>query len=161
RFIRETAAAIGCAVDFVAGAVLAILGAATGTSLALAVTPDWHELALLWILLVGPSGDGKSPALRAVCEPLYAAHARAVREYETRWTIYEQARRRALTPKDRAAAETLRPAPLVRRFLDDVTVEAIAPILRSTPKGIPLVKDELSGWVLSMDQYRAGGRGAD
>lgn len=34
-------------------------------------------------------------------------------------------------------------------------------VLEGTPRGVMAVRDELAGWVRSMDQYRAGGKGAD
>jgi hypothetical protein len=35
------------------------------------------------------------------------------------------------------------------------------PILTENPRGVVLVRDELAGWVLAMNQYREGGKGAD
>lgn len=45
--------------------------------------------------------------------------------------------------------------------VDDVTVERLADILDENPRGVTSAQDELSGWVLSMNQYKAGGKGAD
>ncbi|MGM0806469.1 MAG: DUF3987 domain-containing protein [Bacillota bacterium] len=41
----------------------------------------------------------------------------------------------------------------------DATWEALAEILENNPRGIMFHRDELSGWVKGMDQYRA--KGAD
>jgi hypothetical protein len=48
-----------------------------------------------------------------------------------------------------------------RTLVEDTTVEALAVVLEGTTRGVLAVRDELSGWVRSMDQYRQGGRGAD
>ena len=48
-----------------------------------------------------------------------------------------------------------------RVVVEDVTTEALAVVLAGTPRGIATHRDELSGWVRSMDQYKQGGRGAD
>jgi hypothetical protein len=42
----------------------------------------------------------------------------------------------------------------------DATIEAIAATLENNPDGIAYVSDEISGWVLSFNQYRLG-KGAD
>ena len=48
-----------------------------------------------------------------------------------------------------------------RTLVEDTTVEALAVVLEGTPRGVLAMRDELSGWVRSMDQYKAGGKGAD
>jgi hypothetical protein len=45
-------------------------------------------------------------------------------------------------------------------FTTDVTLEALAALLEQNPRGVVCLQDELTGWVLAMDQYK-GGKGAD
>jgi hypothetical protein len=47
-----------------------------------------------------------------------------------------------------------------RVVVDDTTVEALAGILESNPRGVLVARDELAGWVRAMDQYKSG-KGAD
>ncbi len=47
-----------------------------------------------------------------------------------------------------------------RTWTGDVTVERLARLLQDNPRGLVLIRDELSGWVKSMNQYK-GGKGAD
>ena len=51
-------------------------------------------------------------------------------------------------------------APEKRTWTSDVTVERLAKLLSENPRGLLLIRDELSGWVKSMNQYRQG-KGAD
>jgi hypothetical protein len=44
--------------------------------------------------------------------------------------------------------------------VSDATVEALAPLLLASPRGLLLARDELVGWIGSFDRY-AGGKGAD
>jgi hypothetical protein len=62
-----------------------------------------------------------------------------------------------------SAAVPPKPEPPVHKRLvvSDATTEALVPILKDNPRGVVRVGDELTGWVQSMNQYRAGGRGAD
>src|SRR5262249_12635389 len=40
------------------------------------------------------------------------------------------------------------------------TVEAMAPVLLANPRGVSIIRDELTAWVAAMNAYRAG-KGAD
>lgn len=55
---------------------------------------------------------------------------------------------------------TLTPPTVQRRWTSDVTTEKLAMLLQEQPRGILIVRDELTGWVRGMNQYK-GGRGAD
>jgi hypothetical protein len=45
-------------------------------------------------------------------------------------------------------------------YTTDATLEALIQLLHQNPRGLLFVRDELTAWVLGMNQYR-GGRGAD
>ena len=47
-----------------------------------------------------------------------------------------------------------------RCVASDTTVEALVSILEDNPRGLLIHRDELAGWVRSMDQYK-GGKGSD
>jgi len=47
-----------------------------------------------------------------------------------------------------------------RLWTSDVTVEALGPLLETNPRGLLIVKDELIGWINSMNQYKRG-QGSD
>lgn len=44
-------------------------------------------------------------------------------------------------------------------YLEDATVEAIAPALIARPRGSGIVKEELSGWFLQLNTYKKSGGG--
>ncbi len=55
----------------------------------------------------------------------------------------------------------LPPKPVLRRIATvDATTESLAPLLANNPRGMVTLKDELSGWISSMNQYK-GGKGSD
>jgi hypothetical protein len=69
-FIEEVAEALPCPPDFVGVPMLAVLGAAIGTSRVLQVKPGWHEGPRLFTAVVADPGSKKSPALALVMQPV-------------------------------------------------------------------------------------------
>lgn len=59
-------------------------------------------------------------------------------------------------PPEKPRRPTLRQA-----IFDDTTTEAAAKVMNENPRGVIVVKDELIGFVRSMNQYRGGGKGSD
>jgi hypothetical protein len=54
------------------------------------------------------------------------------------------------------------PAPKPRRIdVDDATMEVLPAILADNPRGLVMIRDELSAFILGMNQYKAGGKGND
>ena len=59
-----------------------------------------------------------------------------------------------------AAAKPQRPI-LSRFVVKDITIEALISRLQENPRGLLYYRDEGTAWILSMNQYRDRGRGAD
>lgn len=106
----------------------------------------WSQSARLWGLVVAPSGAGKSPAQRAMLNPLHSIQ----RE------LYVQ-HQRAL---EAIAADEEKP-PRPWRVLSDSTVEALSEALRDHPRGLLMANDELEGFMGSLDQYKRGAASRD
>jgi putative DNA primase/helicase len=137
----------------------------------------------LWGAIVGSPGLLKSPALKEALAPMNAliagamdAHADSMAEYESEKEISEArqewyvAEKKKLAKKGDMAAlqsfmESNRPEdtpeePTQRRFrTEDVTVEKLAELLNQNPNGIMVHRDELVGFLRSLDRYgREGDR---
>ena len=60
-----------------------------------------------------------------------------------------------------AASLASRPKPvLLRIIVSDATTESLAPLSAENPRGVIMLKDEMSGWAASMNQYK-NGKGTD
>jgi hypothetical protein len=151
---------------------LAGMCAGIGNSRTIALHASWHEPAIIWAVVVAPSGSGKSPALELVTRPAERRDAEALREHKE--AIKEHAAALALHEKamrgwERGAGKgnlnatppTAPEAPVCERFVtSDVTFEALAAMLAASPRGILLACDELAAW-LNFGRYSAnGGRAA-
>ena len=125
---------------------------------------------MLWTAIIGPSGTTKSPALEAALAPLYRRQALALRDHREAMQRYGvesgeyQMQLKAWQARGRAAGEPQPEPPcepvLERFWCSDVTVEALAVRLQSSPRGLLIVRDELAGWFGGFDQYK-GGKGGD
>lgn len=169
EFIQSAARSIGCPVEFIAGPILAMVGAIAGNGARLQVKTSWVEPAILWAVVVAPPGAAKTPALDAAIEPIRRLQARSMERYAAAMAEYRDAldRWRSTKGKPRGVAP-LEPAPL-QYLTGDSTVEALARLL--TPPddlaiigppvtGLLYAADEGAAWMRSHNQYKAG-RGND
>jgi hypothetical protein len=143
-------ASIACPVDYVAAACLTAASGAAGRSVILLVKSGYFATVALYLALVGGPSSGKSPALGAAMAPLRDLATLLYFSWRNAMAAWE-----AAEPAERG------PMPvLVRLMTTDPTTEALAPILERNPRGVVVSPDEMTKWVLSMDQYK-GGKGGD
>lgn len=168
-FVTEAAASIGCDETFVALPLLAAAGAAIGTTARLALKPDWPVPPILWPVVVGESGTAKSPALAAVTEhvqrhekELRDQHLADVGDFEAAKASHDKAFSAWQKSKKDEQPPRRPEYPVAQRALVvDPTVEALATVLADNPRGVLLARDELAGWLGSMDRYASGRSGGD
>lgn len=132
EFVNAGTKAIGCDASYIALPALAVCGAALGNTVRLELKGGWLVPPILWVCIVGDSGTSKSPAFSLVMEPLRQRQHAALRD---------------------STGE--------RFYVEDTTVEAIAPLMAANLRGLLLLRDELSGWFASFDRYSSGKGGGD
>jgi hypothetical protein len=160
HFIRAVAASIGCPEDLVALPCLVIAAGPIGRSVTMRIRPDHLVHCSFYGMNVGPPASGKSPALAKAARPLRAIDQRLHEDYETRRRAYDAAREDFERATKSARSTKPEKPPMESVVIDDVTVEAVAPLLARNPRGLTLVRDEGSAWLSSFDAYRSG-RGGD
>jgi hypothetical protein len=162
--VKRAARSIGCDLSFIALPLLTVFASAIGTTRYVRAKRSWTEPPILWTALVGESGGYKTPAFRFALTPLrrrqslafdaaserQAEHDAAVLRYDAE--LSEWKRRKCVgDPPSKP-----QPPEAERYIVSDPTVEALAPILRSNPRGVLLARDELSGWFGSFNAYGGG-----
>jgi hypothetical protein len=173
RLIREGSKALPCPPEFIGVPMLPVQGIAIGTSRAIEVKPGWVEGPRINGAVVADPGSKKSPALALALAPLYARQekyrtkfADSKKEYEGKLADFEiqEALWRDLLRKQEARREDRPQRPeeptMAQIWTSDATLEALAELIERNPRGVLMARDELTGWVLSMNQYK-GGKGAD
>lgn len=180
KWVLDIARRVGCPLEYVA--VAAMIAAAVLVGRRVAIRPkrhdDWSVVANLWGGVVGRPGELKTPALDEALRPLnrlvkeaeekYQANLKA---FEAKATLeklqYEAAKKsyqNALTAKakDEAliadlAAQIQAPPddtpPDRKRFVvNDATTEKLLEILRENPNGVLQFRDELVGFLRTLDK---------
>jgi hypothetical protein len=172
RFVREESAAMPCPPDLIALPMLAVLGGAVGNTRELEVKRGWREGPRIYVAAVARAGEMKTPALNRAAVPMKERQAELAAEHRRALADYEEALARHAVEmqqwkKDAAKSANVgvppekpeRPA-MARTFTDDATMEALGRRLNENPRGVVFMRDEITGWVASLNQYRAG-KGAD
>lgn len=166
RMAEAVAASMPCPVDMPACTMLAAASAAIGATRRLKIKTSWYEQARLWIAVVARPGSKKSPAASCVLSPIRHAQKRLRREYEKAREQYEVELAEWKAEAEAAVAARRNPPekprePIERQLeVGDTTREALCDLLRENPRGLLINRDELTGWVLSLNQYK-GGKGDD
>jgi len=178
RFVEEGARAFRCPPDYLGLPVLVLAGAAIGATRVLELKPGWCEGPRFYAVIVGDPGQKKSPVLKAAEEPFHrrqqelaAAYEEAKRRYHRELAQYEvelarwqEGVRKAAKqggPEPGDKPEEPRPSVMESCYTTNVTVEALAGLLRDNLRGLAILPDEATAWVRSLNQYKAGGKGAD
>ena len=174
-WVADVAERVQCPPDFVAVGVLVAAAAVIGRKVAIRPKrqDDWAVVPNLWGLAVGPPGMMKSPALAEALRPLHRLVTDAQAQYEEQMLVHQfrlaetKARRHDLARRLRAALEDEAPTeelrqqfeamrytpPVAKRYLvNDTTVEKLGELLNHHPNGLLLFRDELSGWLHTMDR---------
>jgi Protein of unknown function (DUF3987) len=178
RWVRETANDTAAPPDYLAGSLLAYSSAALGNARWASPTPSWKEPPNLWFGLVGVPSSGKTPATQPVVNAAAELEADDEPAFDEARKAYERDANRAKAVYDvwqgeiKIAVKNGSPAPDMpadaippdmpvrpRLKVADSTREELGAILGGNPKGLLVIRDELTGWLGSMDQY--GGHGSD
>ena len=164
-YVRNGARALGCDESYIALPLLSALAMAVGNSRRIQLKRSWCEPAILWTAIVGESGSLKSPAIELALKPLRKMQGEALREYEAEMEQYSKDLAEYERQKGQRRNSVLGPdkpkEPIAKRFYcSDATVEAVAGLLRNAPRGLLLMRDELSGWLKGFNLYK-GGKGSD
>lgn len=172
NWVIQTAENTNAPVDYVAFSLLAGAAGVVGLSRSISTQTDWVQHCAIWLGIVGDPSSGKSPAIKPIRDILNTIekerkpdYLKAYREWEGAYIIAEQKekewrRRIKKNPKENLSRpdEAIlpeQPSPY-HLLYGDTTQESIAEELGRNVKGALVLRDELSGWVESMNRYSSG-----
>jgi hypothetical protein len=147
QLVEEIAWAMNCAPDLAALALLSLASGAIGNARHLAITETHVVSSCLYAVVVAPPGMAKSPPLKLLQRPFNAAE----KDYRKEWKA-------ALAQWKEAEKDERGPRPILRRCqVSNTTTESLKIILDENPRGVVLIRNELSGLVAGLNQYKRGG----
>jgi len=180
-WIVDIAERMQCPIEFPAASAMVALAGIIGrrASIRPLQYDDWTEYPNLWGMLIGRPSLMKSPPMKQVLMPIKSLTDAARDEYRAAMKVYarrvelvgieaKQAKRQVEAAMAKgedveALSDRLVPdqpeRPSRRRYtVNDTTVEALAEILADNPHGVLVVRDEMMGFLTSLD--RPGQEGA-
>jgi putative DNA primase/helicase len=178
--VEDTAERMQVPLDY--PAVVTVLSLAGVTNRRATIQPkatdtSWTVVPNLWGGIIAPPGLMKSPVISAITRPLAQIEADWRAEYNSAASEYQkhqeeaELRRAAWREQFKAAQKSgknapVRPddplaEPVCRRLItQDATAEKLHEMLRDNPAGVLVIRDELSGWLATLDKPgREGERG--
>lgn len=172
-WISDISERMSCPIEFPAVASMGALSSAIGRRVRIQPkrADDWTVVPNLWGAVVGPPSVLKSPANGEALQPLRVledeaanANEEAARDFEYQKVVKKVRREeternirmaiKAGEPiPERAASDDEETKPSERRFIvNDSTVEKLGVILNENPHGVLLFRDELTGWLRTLDR---------
>lgn len=173
-WLRDIAHRMQVPLDF--AAVPGIVSIATVIGSKVRIRPkqkdDWTVVVNLWGAIIGDPSLLKSPSIEQATRPLRRliaqaeeSHAERMRQFEIEREI-DEARRKDVAKQIKAAiadgqdatslreelGEPLTPPTEKRYLVNDATVEKLGDLLAQNPNGLLLFRDELTGWLRTLDR---------
>lgn len=125
--------------------------------------PDWLESARLWCAIVGSPSVKKTPAIKRATKrvrkidiDLHEQNSALMARHAEQMEHYKEAKREA--KKTGQYVPEPEAPPKHRLVVEDITVEALADVLKDSTRGVLSIQDELSGWFGAMDAYSGSGK---
>ena len=117
----------------------------------------WDVPLFVWMIVIAASGYGKTHPISRLVKPIDRKQAKAYRKYQELMAVYNT--KMGIYRKKKEAELPTKPT-LEQFKVSDTTIEALADVFEGQPRGVLIHQDELSGLVLSMNQYK-NGKGSD
>lgn len=144
RLIKNVADVYQLNQDFVGASLLTVASAAMGNKFKLET--EFTDVPMLWTILVGYSGLGKSEPISAMAQPLIEEQKERLEGYGSAMKAWRQA-------KDENA-----PKPIFHQcYLNNCTPEAAFKALADNPNGLMQYSDEILTFIGSFGKYNNGG----
>ena len=174
-WIEDIAERMQCPPDFPAVSAMVALAAVVGKRIGIRPKrrDDWLVIPNLWGGIIGRPGVMKTPALAEPMKPLYRLEIAAKKAYLATLLGFEasqlvsEERKKVASGKirdalkkggdaigiARDAMENDQDEPIRRRYVvNDPTVEKLGELLNQNPNGLLLFRDELSGFLRTLDK---------
>lgn len=144
----------GLPLDYFGLGMLTAASVAIGNAYAISYKQNHNFPPILYSAVVGNSSIGKTPAINLCLGPIFDLEENYRDEYHVRYDTWKQ---ECFELKIGGLNREDPPKPTQQELIiNDATTEAINASLEANPRGLLMVRDELNGWINSLNQYRKG-----
>ena len=136
---------VGFNPDYLSAGILSSCATAIGSSARL-FNGSFYNPPILWMNIIGRSGDGKTHPLKFAKQPIAEMDKLNYKKFTKEMQTYNN------------SIEKIGENPIYKkRILSDFTPEKLSETLQHNKKGVLIFRDELIGWIKSFDKYKKGG----
>jgi hypothetical protein len=136
---------VGYNPEYLSAGILSTCATAIGSSVRLH-NGSYHNSPILWLNILGRSGEGKTHALNFAKKPVTEMDKKSFSKFQSEMQNYT-------TSDDKNKEKPL----YNKTILSDFTPEKLSETLQHNKKGVLIFRDELLGWIKSFDKYKKGG----
>ena len=152
KYIQDIVRTTDATPDHIGTFLLTVAGGALGNAYQLEIKKGWKCKPIIFSACIAPSGMSKSVGAKKAMYPIKMREIEYKRAYEQEKIKWEEERQDA--EKEKRSAP---PEPKSKRiYLANITPEKIHIIHEYNPKGLIIFRDELSGFLKSLNKYRKG-----
>ena len=144
RIIKNVAEALQSPQDYVTASMFTVASAAVGNKFKLCT--DNTDVPMLWTILVGDSGVGKSQPITTMAQPLMEEQKDRLQGYRSAVRTWRQA-------KDENAPKPIFP----QIFVSDITPESLYKCMADNPNGLIQYSDEIMSFIGDFGRYNKSG----
>jgi len=134
-------------IDITGSTLLNLCGGLIGNKIKLKMMAGWEAPAIFWTAIVGASGAAKSHPVSFIMEAIDRIDKEYYNDYKNNNIQYE------LQPENE---KQISKPKLTQIIVRDTTMEALQATHEYNENGLIMYRDELKGWLGSMNSYRKG-----
>lgn len=142
-------------IEYTMASLVAAASTAIGNAVNIRIRGGWVSSPILYMILVGRPGMGKTPPLDFAFRPIRKHDAKIIKQFKVDMEYYNSMLENQKGRKGEST--TLPPKPVLRRtIISDFTPEALMRALDDNKRGIVVYVDEIMGMFNAVNQYSKG-----
>ena len=142
-------------IEYTMASLIAAASTAIGNAVNIRIRGGWVSSPILYMILVGRPGMGKTPPLDFAFRPIRKRDAKIIKQFKIDMENYNSILESQKGKKDERPS--LPPKPILKRtIISDFTPEALIRALNDNPRGVTVYVDEIMGMFNAVNQYSKG-----
>lgn len=142
-------------IEYTMTSLIAAASTAIGNAVNIRIRGGWVSSPILYLILVGRPGMGKTPPLDFAFRPIRKRDAKVIKQFKIDMENYNSILESQKGRKDERPP--LPPKPILKRtIISDFTPEALIRALNDNPRGVTVYVDEIMGMFNAVNQYSKG-----